>query len=375
MKNFIKTLLDIITNSPSSVLFIVLGTIFAIAMIINIKNKKRIGKVVSILGWLFIILFIITRYSSYLNKLFDNLINNVFMQIFFPNLATYVIIIIVTNVIFLYTIIKKTSNLSKFVNTIFFAVIMIFLVYTLDQIISNKINVYSFEEVYKNEDISVLIQSTTLLFTAWIILIISKLIINKLIQKSIRNMDTENNNAKDISTQDIQPIAPTDQPVENVKPEEPLNAQDINQINSSNSLNLHPNNDTDISSVQNLQNNYPNIGTNNITIPNVQQSNILNTENNNQFSFNDQQSKEEPSNMQNIKPINNLKDNLNVNTNIDISKPNISNSQPNVNVNNSNILNTNQNINTNIVDKQNNQTNNNKPSNNNDDDDIEILIV
>lgn len=191
MNNFIEILLDVISNSPSSVLFIILGIIFASAMIINIKNKKKIGKLVSILGWIFIVLFIIIRYSSYLNKLFDNLINNIFMQIFFPNLATYVIIIITTNFIFLYSIIKKTSNLSKVINVIFFTVIMVFMLYTLEQIITNNINIYSFEEVYSNDDISVLIQSTTVLFTFWIILIISKLIINKLIEKSIKNIKNE----------------------------------------------------------------------------------------------------------------------------------------------------------------------------------------
>ena len=191
MNNFIEILLDVISNSPSSVLFIILGIIFASAMIINIKNKKKIGKLVSILGWIFIVLFIIIRYSSYLNKLFDNLINNIFMQIFFPNLATYVIIIIITNFIFLYSIIKKTSNLSKVINVIFFTVIMVFMLYTLEQIITNNINIYSFEEVYSNDDISVLIQSTTVLFTFWIILIISKLIINKHIEKSIKNIKNE----------------------------------------------------------------------------------------------------------------------------------------------------------------------------------------
>ena len=191
MNNFIEILLDVISNSPSSVLFIILGIIFASAMIINIKNKKKIGKLVSILGWIFIVLFIIIRYSSYLNKLFDNLINNIFMQIFFPNLATYVIIIIITNFIFLYSIIKKTSNLSKVINVIFFTVIMVFMLYTLEQIITNNINIYSFEEVYSNDDISVLIQSTTIFFTFWIILIISKLIINKLIEKSIKNIKNE----------------------------------------------------------------------------------------------------------------------------------------------------------------------------------------
>lgn len=222
MNNFIEILLDVISNSPSSVLFIILGIIFASAMIINIKNKKKIGKLVSILGWIFIVLFIIIRYSSYLNKLFDNLINNIFMQIFFPNLATYVIIIIITNFIFLYSIIKKTSNLSKVINVIFFTVSMVFMLYTLEQIITNNINIYSFEEVYSNDDISVLIQSTTVLFTFWIILIISKLIINKLIEKSIKNEEKDNISEK----QDLSEIQINNTNSQNLEAQNNINNKD-----------------------------------------------------------------------------------------------------------------------------------------------------
>ena len=205
MKNFIETLLSIITNSPSSVLFIIIGIIFVASMIINIQNKKRIGKLVSILGWLFIIFFIILRYNEYLNKLFDNLINTIFMQIFFPNLATYIIIIIITNIIFLYTILnKKTKALSKISNILFFTIIIVLMLYTLEQIISDNINIYQFQEVYSDKNISVLIQSTTLIFTLWMTLIISKIIIDKLIQKSIETITTEqpqnNTNIENITT-------------------------------------------------------------------------------------------------------------------------------------------------------------------------------
>ena len=193
MKDFIQTLLDIISNSPSSVLFIIIGIVFATSMIINVKNKNKSKKLITVLGWLFVIFFIIIRYNSYLNQLFDNLINNIFIQIFFPNLATYIIIILTTNIIFLYSLLsKKIKNFNKIFNIIFFTMIMILMLYTLEQIISNHINIYQFKEVYSNNNILTLIQSTTLLFTLWIIIIINKIIINKLITKSIQNLNSDN---------------------------------------------------------------------------------------------------------------------------------------------------------------------------------------
>ena len=114
------------------------------------------------------------------------------MQIFFPNLATYVIIIVITNVIFLISINKKDiKNLTKFINSIFFIIIMVMMIYTLEQIISNNINIYDTEEVYTNQNVLVLIESTTILFTIWMIILLSKLAISKLIKKSDEKIKEE----------------------------------------------------------------------------------------------------------------------------------------------------------------------------------------
>ena len=221
--NFVKTLISIITGSPTSILFIVLGIIFTIAMIVNVKKNKTIGKSLFIIGWIFIILFVIIKYNGYLSKLFDNLINTVFRQIFFPNLATYIIIIIITNIIFLYTILnKKTKTLSKITNSIFFSLIMVLMVYTLDLIIKNKINVYEQEQLYTNEQVLTIIEASTIIFGLWILIIISKFSIKKLINKSnekilkeFKNEETNTNEQAD--KVEITPIA---KPIEPVQPVE-----------------------------------------------------------------------------------------------------------------------------------------------------------
>ena len=214
IKKLVLSLIDIIVGSPSSILFIILGLIFSIAMIINLKKNKTIGKTLYLIGWIFIILFIIIKYNTYLSKIFDNLINNIFMQIFFPNIATYAIIIIITNIIFLYTIFNKKSNtLNKLINSPFFITIMVLMVFTIELISKNNINVYQRKEVYANENILTLIESTTLIFTLWIIILISKMILKKLINKSdnkIKKEFEENiNNQTPITPEPIpQPVEP-----------------------------------------------------------------------------------------------------------------------------------------------------------------------
>ena len=239
---FFDTLLNIFEGSPSSILFIILGIIFTLAMIINIKKNKKIGKTLYIIGWIFIISFIIIRYNSYLSKIFDNLINQIFMQIFFPNLATYVILIIITNIIFLISINRKNiKNLTKVINSIFFIVIMIMMVYTLEQIISNNINIYSTEEVYTNQNVLVLIESTTILFTIWTVILISKFIISKLIKKSDEKI-IEEYQEKQISDNSIKKV---EKP--NIIPEnESNNIEVLNTNENSSSENKDENYDDDI---------------------------------------------------------------------------------------------------------------------------------
>ena len=239
---FFDTLLNIFEESPSSILFIILGIIFTLAMIINIKKNKKIGKTLYIIGWIFIISFIVIRYNSYLSKIFDNLINQIFMQIFFPNLATYVILIIITNIIFLISINRKNiKNLTKVINSIFFIVIMIMMVYTLEQIISNNINIYSTEEVYTNQNVLVLIESTTILFTIWTIILISKFIISKLIKKSDEKI-IEEYQEKQISDNSIKKV---EKP--NIIPEnESNNIEVLNTNENSSSENKDENSDDDI---------------------------------------------------------------------------------------------------------------------------------
>ena len=225
IQQLINTLIDIITGSPTSILFIVLGTIFTVAMIINIRKNKTIGKTLFVSGWIFIIVFIIIKYNSYLSKLFDNLINTVFMQIFFPNIATYLIIIIITNIIFLYTILNKNSKTnSKIINSTFFTIIMVIMIMTIEQISKNKINVYVQEEVYTNKNILALIEATTLIFGIWLLIILSKIVLKKLINKSNEKIkkefkEKEIAEIKDTSSQIIeQTLEPAVEPVPIIEP-------------------------------------------------------------------------------------------------------------------------------------------------------------
>ena len=113
------------------------------------------------------------------------------------------------------------------------------MLYTLEQKISDNINIYQIQEVYSVKNISVLIQSTTLIFTLWMTLIISKIIIDKLIQKSIETITTEQpQNNTSIGNESLQSNNSNNNDSQPIKNE--------NTFNNENKDNSNNNSDDDI---------------------------------------------------------------------------------------------------------------------------------
>ena len=184
-KTFLDIIYDTISSSPTTLITIVVGIVFLISMILSIKRTKKMSTPLFICGWVFVLLFLILKYSSYLTTLLDNLINNIFMQIFFPNFAIYVIMIVVANIIFLGTILNsRSTGVDKILNLLFYIILIVLLIMILEQVTSNNINVYDKLTVYSDATLLVLIQCSTLFFTLWMIIILCKKIIRKIIKKS-----------------------------------------------------------------------------------------------------------------------------------------------------------------------------------------------
>ena len=183
--NLISILFDVLSDSFVTIIFIFFGLIFLIAMIIQIKKYKKIGKSLFIVGWFFVIIFVLFKFFDSLNIMLDNFINNIFMQIFFPNLATYFLLIVFTNIIFMFTVFNNKSKSSdKIINYFFFVVISFLLIVLLEQVAISKVNIYQPLDAYKNKNILTLVESSTIIFLVWIMIITSKKIIRFLINSN-----------------------------------------------------------------------------------------------------------------------------------------------------------------------------------------------
>ena len=175
----LKVLIDVISSSAllSITVLLLIASLFYIFITTNKKNAKS-SRRTYIVGYLIVTVIVIAIYGSSISKLFDYMMNNLFVVIYFPNLAVYFAAIIITNIILLVSIFNfKISKTIKYINTIVYSVIHYLLILIINIITTKKLDVFTQSSVYENKQALALIELSSIIFVTWIIfLTIYKLI-------------------------------------------------------------------------------------------------------------------------------------------------------------------------------------------------------
>jgi len=168
--------------SKSSYLFlIVLAVLLILGFIFlttNKRNSKR-RKLAYIISSAIILVLMIVFYHGSLASIFDYMMNNLFIAIYFPNLAIYFAAIIIMNIILWVSLFNfKTTNIIKKVNIVVYVIMNYLLALLLSVINTNKLDIFNQASVYGNNDARALIELSSFVFVIWIIfLVIYKLIL------------------------------------------------------------------------------------------------------------------------------------------------------------------------------------------------------
>ena len=189
-----KVLFDNILEHP---LFIILLLVPAIIFLL----QKKHGKKAFVFVYLLVIVFVLYIGGEVIFELFDNLMNGLFMTLYFPNFITLFVVVVLCSIIALVSFFsKKMYRINKIINITGFAIIQMLFVLTLTVIRSNNINIYADNALYTNSDVLTLMQ---LLIGTFALQVISILIING-INKVTDILDKRSTGlAEDISEQII----------------------------------------------------------------------------------------------------------------------------------------------------------------------------
>ena len=168
----IGILFSIIKTSPLFIVSFIIGIILITMMFLDLKTTKKIREKLLIVIWISVMIFIGIRYLNYLIKISDNLVEEIFTAIYFPNIAIYTIIIITVNIALIIGLLKKKMTTSYKVANVFTTVVIDFLfILILETIIKNKIDVYETLTVYSNKDLLTLIELSSGMYTAWLFVV------------------------------------------------------------------------------------------------------------------------------------------------------------------------------------------------------------
>lgn len=180
----IKVLFDV--TKSSSLFIIVIVSLLFLAYIFTTINKKNLksSKLTCIIIYSIILFSLLFAYRNSLSKMFDYLINNLFIVIYFPNLAIYLSAVLIANIIIWISIFKtRVTKLIKNINIIFYCIMTYILILILNIINTNNLDVFTQSSVYSNKEALALIELSSTIFVIWVLFLILYLVIRKF-QKS-----------------------------------------------------------------------------------------------------------------------------------------------------------------------------------------------
>ena len=174
----LKVLSDVTSSSGLFIVAIVILIALAALLITTNTKTKKISRFVCIAIYGAIIIVSILFYREELFELFDYMMNNFFIAIYFPNLAIYFAAIVTTNIILWISIFnRKITKWIRTINTIIFCFIHYLLVLIINIITTNKLDVFDQTSIYENQEALALIELSSTIFVVWILfLIIYKII-------------------------------------------------------------------------------------------------------------------------------------------------------------------------------------------------------
>lgn len=164
--------------------YLILLVAFLTLIILLLANKfknKKITKIICYLVYIIIFGYLIYTYNNEIFNLFDYLMDNLFLLLFFPNLAVYILILIITNIFMVKSTFSKNDSLiKKGVNIFFFLIFNIIFYFIVNNIISNNINVYEELSIYTNSELLNLIELNMKVFLIWLLVLVIINFVNKI---------------------------------------------------------------------------------------------------------------------------------------------------------------------------------------------------
>ena len=205
-------LFNIAKSNWISLVFLAFVAFFLIILKFKKITKKQCFTFVLISYLCFLVSIIIT-YNKQLGIIGDNLVNNLFKNIYFPSTYTYLFVLIVVDITTLVALLnKRCSTIYKWLHGIIFFLIQFILAFILELLSKNKIDIFSKTSLFSNKNLVMMLELSMNIFIIWLIAIIFIYLTNLITEKvTLLEQETpkEDSNLVNMNNFEVD-ITPTD---------------------------------------------------------------------------------------------------------------------------------------------------------------------
>ena len=154
-------------------------------LLINLKYKNNKVKIFIPFLLLFIVSLAVFLYGSSILYVLEEIVKGIIYAIYFPNIIFYIITVIISFSIMIYTILSnKLTNKEKIINYLLCGIHLYLFILFITNCLDLNVSLVRPSKIYKHDELYVLVQSCQLVFVVNIIYQSVKRLVRKLKNKS-----------------------------------------------------------------------------------------------------------------------------------------------------------------------------------------------
>ena len=154
-------------------------------LITNLKYKNNKVKIFIPFLLLFIVSLAMFLYGSSILYVLEEIVKGIIYAIYFPNIIFYIITVIISFSIMIYTILSnKLTNKEKIINYLLCGIHLYLFILFITNCLDLNVSLVRPSRIYKHDELYVLVQSCQLVFVVNIIYQSVKMLVRKLKNKS-----------------------------------------------------------------------------------------------------------------------------------------------------------------------------------------------
>lgn len=180
----IKAIFNMVSSSTFFIAIFIVLILAAIVFMASNKIKNKIPKYLIMAAYALVVILVLVKYGTYIGKLNDDFMNKIFSIMYFPNIISYICMLLISILIMIRTFVKPNYDKTLKIGNIFcFSGMEFLFVLILEYVKKSDVDIYSISSVYANEQLLILLQASASVFFIWIGILIFYYVVEKLANK------------------------------------------------------------------------------------------------------------------------------------------------------------------------------------------------